>query len=422
MHEGAALATAGALVVALDSAFRSGGRGRGESCAAGRQARRAEAGRAAVGKLRADPVRRRPARGTHAAAGRAKGQCARRRSRAGVHRGSRGRVDNATAGRVCGNRPRPRCAGGAGQRRWRCGRCAVLPARRRSRAWGRRWSDAGGDIAAVELDEQASLARDMFRRFAAEVVAPQAEDIHRRDLTVPESLLQPLREMGVFGLSIPERSAASAPDGREDTPMMVVVTEALSEASLAAAGSLITRPEILRAGAAGRRHRGAEAALAAAARRRRPAVRDRDHRAGLRLGRGEPRAQGHAGRRRLAARRRQDVVHVRRQGGRADGGRAHRPGSLGRASRAVAAAGGEAGVRRPRVRRTCRRAAASSTGRAIPTIGYRGMHSFDLCVRGFLRARMPTSSAAPPGWARASTSRWPAWWAGACRRRRARWA
>jgi (2S)-methylsuccinyl-CoA dehydrogenase len=51
--------------------------------------------------------------------------------------------------------------------------------------------------------------------------------------------------MGVFGLSIPERYGGSAPDGREDTLMMVAVTEALSEASLAAAGSLITRPEIL---------------------------------------------------------------------------------------------------------------------------------------------------------------------------------
>ena len=62
---------------------------------------------------------------------------------------------------------------------------------------------------------------------------------------MPESLLQPLREMGVFGLSIPERYGGSAPDDRDDTPMMLVVTEALSEASLAAAGSLITRPEIL---------------------------------------------------------------------------------------------------------------------------------------------------------------------------------
>ena len=62
---------------------------------------------------------------------------------------------------------------------------------------------------------------------------------------MPEALLAPLREMGVFGLSIPERYGGSRPNDHDDTLLMLVVTEALSEASLAAAGSLITRPEIL---------------------------------------------------------------------------------------------------------------------------------------------------------------------------------
>jgi (2S)-methylsuccinyl-CoA dehydrogenase len=101
------------------------------------------------------------------------------------------------------------------------------------------------EIGPVALDEPLVLAQDAFRRLAAEVVAPQAERIHRHDLTVPEAMLQSFREMGVFGLSVPERYGGSAPDDRDDTLMMVVVTEALSEASLAAAGSLITRPEIL---------------------------------------------------------------------------------------------------------------------------------------------------------------------------------
>ena len=107
---------------------------------------------------------------------------------------------------------------------------------------------AGGatsEIGPVVLDEQLTMAQDAFRRLAADVVAPEAEHIHRHDLTVPETLLQPFREMGVFGLSVPERYGGSAPNDRDDTLMMIVVTEALSEASLAAAGSLITRPEIL---------------------------------------------------------------------------------------------------------------------------------------------------------------------------------
>ena len=96
----------------------------------------------------------------------------------------------------------------------------------------------------VALDEHIELAAEAFRRFAADVVAPQAERIHRENLTVPESLLGPMRKMGVFGLSIPERFGGSAGEA-DNTPLMLAVTEALSAASLAAAGSLITRPEIL---------------------------------------------------------------------------------------------------------------------------------------------------------------------------------
>ena len=106
-------------------------------------------------------------------------------------------------------------------------------------------ADMAGELADVIVDDQTALARDSFRRFAQDVVAPLAEKIHRQDLTVPEELLQPLRDMGVFGLSIPEEYGGSAPAGHDSTPMMIAVTEALSEASLGAAGSMITRPEIL---------------------------------------------------------------------------------------------------------------------------------------------------------------------------------
>ena len=106
-------------------------------------------------------------------------------------------------------------------------------------------SETSNEIGDVACDEETIMARDAFRRFATEMVMPVAEAIHRHDQTVPESLLQPLREMGVFGLSIPEEYGGSAPAGHDNTPMMIAVTEALSEGSLAAAGSLITRPEIL---------------------------------------------------------------------------------------------------------------------------------------------------------------------------------
>ncbi|WP_258187270.1 acyl-CoA dehydrogenase family protein [Variovorax sp. WS11] len=112
-------------------------------------------------------------------------------------------------------------------------------------AAGREVAESDGEVGPTALDEPHAMAQDAFRRFSQEVVAPQAEKIHRHDLTVPESLLRPLREMGVFGLAIPEQYGGSGPNDHEDTLLMVVVTEALSEGSLAAAGSLITRPEIL---------------------------------------------------------------------------------------------------------------------------------------------------------------------------------
>jgi (2S)-methylsuccinyl-CoA dehydrogenase len=105
--------------------------------------------------------------------------------------------------------------------------------------------DAGGNIDFITLDGDEGMAQASFRRFGEEVVEPLSQSIHREDLLVPESILQPLRDMGVFGLSIPENYGGSAPNGSDNALMMIAVTEALSEASLAAAGSLITRPEIL---------------------------------------------------------------------------------------------------------------------------------------------------------------------------------
>jgi (2S)-methylsuccinyl-CoA dehydrogenase len=127
---------------------------------------------------------------------------------------------------------------------WQSFRQAVGNSKNLSRL-GQGVSAAGGDVDAIVLRDDAAMAQAAFRKFAADVVAPMAEKIHREDLTVPESLLQPLREMGVFGLSIPETYGGTAPEGSDNALVMIAVTEALSEASLAAAGSLITRPEIL---------------------------------------------------------------------------------------------------------------------------------------------------------------------------------
>ncbi|TMQ03319.1 MAG: acyl-CoA dehydrogenase, partial [Deltaproteobacteria bacterium] len=87
------------------------------------------------------------------------------------------------------------------------------------------------------LDE----VRASVRAFAEREVAPHAERIHRDDELVPERLIAEMAKAGYFGLSVPERYG-----GHElGNLAMILTTEELSRASLAAAGSLITRPEIL---------------------------------------------------------------------------------------------------------------------------------------------------------------------------------
>src|SRR5262249_8274639 len=50
----------------------------------------------------------------------------------------------------------------------------------------------------------AEMARDSARQFARKDVAPQADHIHRHDAMVPESIIGAMRELGYFGMSVPE--------------------------------------------------------------------------------------------------------------------------------------------------------------------------------------------------------------------------
>jgi len=100
-----------------------------------------------------------------------------------------------------------------------------------TRAANRLWLD----------DETAEMTRDHVRSFARAEVSPHAEQIHRGDELVSDELIEKIAAMGLFAASIPERY------GGTDMGylVMVVTTEELSVASLGAAGSLNTRPEIL---------------------------------------------------------------------------------------------------------------------------------------------------------------------------------
>jgi (2S)-methylsuccinyl-CoA dehydrogenase len=95
------------------------------------------------------------------------------------------------------------------------------------------------------LEEDFELVRETFGRFAAAEIAPRAEEIHRENADIPEEIISGLAEMGGFGLSVPEAYGGFATGGEHDYLGMVVATEELSRASLGAGGALITRPEIL---------------------------------------------------------------------------------------------------------------------------------------------------------------------------------
>ena len=102
-----------------------------------------------------------------------------------------------------------------------------------------------GGTGAAHLPEEFDLVRDSFHRFAADKIRPVAEHIHRANDDIPESIIEGMAELGGFGLSVPEEYGGFAAGGESDYLAMCVATEELSWGSLGAGGALITRPEIL---------------------------------------------------------------------------------------------------------------------------------------------------------------------------------
>jgi (2S)-methylsuccinyl-CoA dehydrogenase len=88
------------------------------------------------------------------------------------------------------------------------------------------------------------LLRASLRQFVEREVSPHASRIHRGNIDIPESIISGVAALGLFGLSVPEEYGGSVSE-RPDARAMLIATEELSRGSLGAAGSLITRPEIL---------------------------------------------------------------------------------------------------------------------------------------------------------------------------------
>ncbi len=102
-----------------------------------------------------------------------------------------------------------------------------------------------GEEGPRHLGDDFEMVRETFHRFAEERVRPHAEHVHRINGDIPEEIITGLAELGGFGLSVPEEYGGFAGGGESDYMGMVVATEELSWGSLGIGGSLITRPEIL---------------------------------------------------------------------------------------------------------------------------------------------------------------------------------
>ena len=89
------------------------------------------------------------------------------------------------------------------------------------------------------LDDTANLIRDQFRKYVDAKILPFAHAWHLKDELIPDSVLEELSQMGVFGLTIPEEYDGSG----LSKIAMCVVTEELSRGYIGT-GSLGTRSEI----------------------------------------------------------------------------------------------------------------------------------------------------------------------------------
>jgi (2S)-methylsuccinyl-CoA dehydrogenase len=90
-------------------------------------------------------------------------------------------------------------------------------------------------------DELAEMTRQSVRLFTHQEVEPLAERIHRNNELAPDDLIAKMGDLGYFAMSIPEAYGGTG----MGFLVMIITTEELSRGSLGAAGSLITRPEIV---------------------------------------------------------------------------------------------------------------------------------------------------------------------------------
>ncbi|WP_428512498.1 acyl-CoA dehydrogenase family protein [Roseovarius sp.] len=94
-------------------------------------------------------------------------------------------------------------------------------------------------VGVTGLDEELEMIREQFRRYAVDKILPEAHEWHLKDALIPMEIIEELSEMGVFGLTIPEKFGGLG----LSKASMCVVSEELSRGYIGV-GSLGTRSEI----------------------------------------------------------------------------------------------------------------------------------------------------------------------------------
>ncbi len=100
-------------------------------------------------------------------------------------------------------------------------------------------NNSGTTIGEAGLNEDQTIIREQFFKFSREKVEPHAHSWHLEDKLIPLEIIHQLAQMGVFGLTIPEKYGGVG----LDKISMCVVSEELSRGYIGV-GSLATRTEI----------------------------------------------------------------------------------------------------------------------------------------------------------------------------------
>ncbi|MFQ6059528.1 MAG: acyl-CoA dehydrogenase family protein [Anaerolineae bacterium] len=84
------------------------------------------------------------------------------------------------------------------------------------------------------LSAEQELFKRMVREYCEEYVEPRSREIDDKEAGIPDEIIQGLADLGVFGVTIPEKYGGSAPEGEEMTYASIAVHEiARAEMSMA---------------------------------------------------------------------------------------------------------------------------------------------------------------------------------------------